>query len=170
MAAIAGGRTLRIAFKPCGPAISAGKSLSPCAPSCSAPNASLGVNTPGINATPSARPSSMTRTSVFGMTNNSAPAPTAATASDGESTVPAPTTAFGETTRLISEIASSARGPLSGTSRIRNPVSVKIRAIACARSGTSPRKIATSGISSVAWRKRSPIFLMRHLFSDMRVP
>src|SRR5215204_411626 len=84
------GTTARQAFTTIGGRFSAGNILSPAAPHFSAAKASVGVATPGVQASPAATARAITAASPCGMTTSRPPASRTRSTSAGSSTVPAP--------------------------------------------------------------------------------
>ena len=77
------------------------------------------------------------------------PAACTASTSAAESMVPPPTSASCGAMRTMVAIACSAPGRFSGTSTMRKPASNSACATSAARSGSRPRRIATSGRSGI---------------------
>lgn len=87
--------------------------------------------------------------SQFGATISRPPAACTASTSAAESIVPPPTSASCGAMRTMVAIACSAPGRFSGTSTMRKPASNSACATSAARSGSRPRRIATSGRSGI---------------------
>src|SRR5574343_786488 len=138
------GSTARRALTTAGPIISAGNSLSACAPALRAANASLGVATPGMHARPRRRACCTTSASKCGEMISRPPAACTLRTSAALITVPAPISKSG-CCEVSAAMLSSGRGELSGTSRSTKPAPVRACPMAGASAGVRPRRMATSG-------------------------
>ena len=135
----------RQALTNAGPVPGAGKSLTSCAPARCARSISVGVDVPGIMATPSDRAASITVSSVTGETRYRAPALTADLASSAVSTVPAPTTTLSRPENC--SISSKAWGVVSVNSTTLKPPRMAASIAGAAASATGVRRIADARCS-----------------------
>src|SRR5574343_1065604 len=138
------GSTARRALTTAGPIISAGNSLSACAPALRAATASLGVATPGMHARPRCRACCTTSASKCGEMISRPPAACTLRTSAALITVPAPISKSG-CCEVSAAMLSSGLGELSCTSSSTKPALVNACPMTGASAGVRPRRMATRG-------------------------